>query len=80
MMKFSPPEGTEESLVRSAPVGRRGLVAGVGVAGVAALAATAFFRRGVEAPLVSQAKPARDAGESYRETEHVLRYYESARG
>ncbi len=79
MMKFFRPEGVEVSSAPSARIGRRGLVAGAGVAGVAALAAAALARRGAEAPPLDQVKPARVAGEGYRETEHVLRYYESTR-
>ncbi len=77
MMKFFRPEGVEGP---SARVGRRGLVVGAGVAGVAAVAAAVLTRRGAEALPVSPAKPARVAGEGYRETEHVLRYYDTARG
>lgn len=79
MMKFFRPQGAEVPSAQSAGVGRRGLVVGAGVAGVAALAVAVLARRGAEALPVSQAKPTRVAGEGYRETEHVLRYYDSTR-
>jgi hypothetical protein len=80
-MKFFPPKDAAE-LVASSParLDRRGLVVGAGVAGAAALAAAALHRRIAEAPPLAAAKPAHDAGEGYRETQHVLRYYETARG
>ncbi len=63
----------------SQPVGRRGLVAGAGVAGAAALAAVALHR-GIATPEPTLAKAPTDrAGEGYRETAHVLRYYETTR-
>lgn len=79
-MKFFRHEGAEAPPAQSARVGRRGLVVGAGVAGVATVAVAMLARRGAEAPPVSQAKPTPVAGEGYRETEHVLRYYDSTRG
>lgn len=79
MMRFFRSGGVESIAEQSAPVGRRGLVVGAGVAGVAAVAAAVLTRRGAEALPVSKPKPARVAGEGYRETEHVLRYYDSTR-
>ncbi|MEO8923717.1 MAG: formate dehydrogenase [Caldimonas sp.] len=79
-MKFFRPEGAAAPVSSpSTRLDRRGLVAGAGVAGVAALAAAALTRRVAELPPVSAAKPARAAGEGYRETQHVLRYYETTR-
>ena len=59
----------------SAPLGRRGLLVGAGVAGVAAVAASALHR-GVIGEAAVAAVPAVPAGEGYRLTPHVLRYYE----
>lgn len=79
MMKFFRREGVEAPSVQSARVGRRGLVVGAGVAGVATVAVAVLARRGAEALPVNHVKPTRIAGEGYRETEHVLRYYDSTR-
>jgi hypothetical protein len=57
---------------------RRGLVVGAGVAGVAAVAAHALHRGAVEAPAAA-ATTAAVAGEGYRLTPHVLRYYETTK-
>ena len=77
MMKFFRPEGAEAP---SARVDRRGLVVGAGAAGVATVAVAMLARRvAAAAPPVGHAKLARVADEGYRETEHVLRYYDSTR-
>lgn len=58
---------------------RRALVAGAGIAGVAAVAAGALQRAVADpAPAVAATTP-HDAAEGYRETPHVLRYYETTR-
>ena len=58
---------------------RRQLVVGAGVAAGAALAAAALKRQ-LEAPTsVAGAKPDAVAGEGYRLTDHVRRYYETTR-
>ena len=62
----------------SAPLGRRGLLVGAGVAGVAAVAASALHR-GVIGEAAVAAAPAVPAGEGYRLTPHVLRYYETTK-
>ena len=63
---------------RSAPLGRRSLVVGAGVAGAAAVAAHALHRAAVDVPLVNAGKAA-PQGEGYRLTPHVLRYYETTK-
>ncbi|MEP6738753.1 MAG: formate dehydrogenase [Caldimonas sp.] len=63
----------------TAELDRRGLVVGAGVAGVAALAATALHRVAVDTPPVVADKPAPIAGDGYQVTPHVLRYYASTR-
>jgi hypothetical protein len=63
----------------SAKLDRRGLVVGSGLAGAAALAAVALHRPIAAAPPVAAVTPAREAGDGYRETQHVLRYYETTR-
>ncbi len=58
---------------------RRQLVVGAGVAAGAALA-TAALKQHAEAPTaVATAKNDAAAGEGYRLTDHVLRYYETTR-
>ena len=70
---------------RSAPhaadgkVDRRGLVVGAGVAGVAAVAAQVLHRSVVEAPIAVAVKAPVAKGEGYQVTQHVLRYYETAK-
>jgi len=63
---------------QAAPLGRRALVVGAGVAGVAAVAAHALQRAAADVPLASAAKPGPE-GEGYRLTPHVLRYYETTK-
>ena len=58
---------------------RRSLVVGVGVAGVAAVAAHALHRGAVETPLAAATKSGSAEGEGYRLTPHVLRYYETTK-
>ena len=63
----------------STAIDRRSLVVGAGVAGAAALAAAALHRGAAEAPVAVAAKTAAAPDEGYRETPHVLRYYETTR-
>jgi hypothetical protein len=71
------PAGTAEAVgVRR---DRRGLVVGTGVAGVAAVAAHALLRSGVETPVAAAATKAAADGAGYRATPHVLRYYETTK-
>jgi 2-polyprenyl-6-methoxyphenol hydroxylase-like FAD-dependent oxidoreductase len=70
------PAGAPEAT--PAPLGRRGLVVGAGVAGAAAVAAHALHRAAVDAPLAEAAKSVPE-GEGYRLTPHVLRYYETTK-
>lgn len=64
----------------SSRVDRRGVVVGAGVAGAAALAAAALHGRIAATPPVQGEKVGGAASEAgYRETEHVLRYYETTR-
>ena len=57
---------------------RRGLLRGVGAAGAAVLAAKALPSAPTEAVAVA-AKPAADEKAGYQLTQHVLRYYETAK-
>ncbi len=75
-IRSTPPAAAPEA--PSAPLGRRSLVVGAGVAGAAALAAHALHRAAVEVPLASAVKAAPE-GEGYRPTRHVLRYYETTK-
>ena len=63
---------------QSAPVSRRLLFAGAGTAGALAAAAALLPRAPSVAPVVAAAEPpATDGG--YQLSEHVLRYYQTAR-
>lgn len=63
----------------AAGVDRRSLVVGAGVAGAAAVGAAALHR-GVGAPAAEVAGDAdARAADGYRETPHILRYYETTR-
>jgi hypothetical protein len=68
-----------EAKPAAAPVDRRSLVVGAGVAGAAAVAATVLHRQGVEAPVAADAASAPPVTDGYRVTPHVLRYYETTR-
>ncbi len=57
---------------------RRTLFAGAGAAGIAAVAATALPLRQAAAPVVEVAAAAVEA-DGYQLTEHVKRYYQTAR-
>ena len=70
--------GTTTS-VTGARLDRRGLVIGAGVAAGAALAAAVSHRRSADAAPVASAGPAPAPADGYRETEHVLRYYQTTR-
>ncbi len=61
-----------------ARIDRRSVVVGAGVAGAAAVAAAALHRRAADLAVAAAEKPA-PAAEGYRETPHVLRYYETTR-
>jgi hypothetical protein len=64
----------------SSKLGRRGLVMGAGAAGAAAVAAAAFRPGALPKAEVAagQAAPA-SAADGYQVTQHVLRYYETAK-
>jgi hypothetical protein len=61
------------------PLKRRGLLLGVGAAGAAALAVRALPGATPVATAAVAAKAAVDPSGGYRLTEHVLRYYDTAR-
>ncbi len=63
----------------SPPVRRRAVVVGAGVAGAAAIAAAALHRAVAAPGPEVVAAPAGRPDEGYRETAHVLRYYETTR-
>ena len=72
-MKTNPP--------KTAPIGRRNWVIGVGAAGAAAVAVKALPGAAVAtAPVSTALAPAADAAGGYQLTAHVLRYYQTARG
>jgi hypothetical protein len=76
MSKQSP---TELSTAAASPLTRRNLVAGAGAAG-AAVAAVALLPVAPTAAPVAAAEAAADkADEGYRLSEHVQRYYQTAR-
>lgn len=65
---------------KTSPVSRRTALAGAGVAGAAAAAAT-LLPRTPAAPAAAAATAAKvaDTAAGYRESEHVLHYYRTAR-
>ena len=66
--------------VSAAKVDRRKLVLGAGVAGAAAVAAqTLSSKIGPVIPADVVAKAPRESGDGYQVTQHVLRYYETAK-
>lgn len=62
----------------AAPVSRRTLFAGAGTAGALAVAVAVLPKSPAVAPVVAAAQPAADAS-GYQLTEHVQRYYQTAR-
>ena len=62
-----------------APLKRRGLLVGTGVTGAAVLAAKVLPGASPAAPAVAVAAKVLDAASGYRESAHVLRYYETTR-
>ena len=78
-MKTSPSSPPLQADASGPRLKRRQLVAGAGVAAGAALAAGALRQRGELPGAVAGAKPQASAGEGYRLTEHVRRYYETTR-
>ena len=68
-----PPKGEQPPRL-----GRRGLLVGAGVAGVAAVAAGGLHRA-VVAEAGAAVAPAAAEGAGYRLTPHVLRYYETTK-
>lgn len=78
-MKFFRTRTTAPAAEPSTPIDRRKLVLGAGVAGAAVMAAQALR---TEAPVVAvagAAQPPAEAGDGYQLTQHVLRYYETAK-
>ena len=79
-MKSTPaPRPAESAPVSATRRDRRGLVVGTGIAGVAAVAAHALGRAGVETPAAEAAAPGVAEHGGYRVTPHVLRYYETTK-
>ena len=62
-----------------APLKRRGLLVGAGIAGAAALAAKALPGAAPAAGVAAALPAAADTAGGYQLTAHVLRYYETAR-
>lgn len=58
---------------------RRRVFAGVGTAGALAGAAALLPRVEVAPPVAEAPKPAPEAGGGYQLTEHVMRYYQTAK-
>ena len=79
-MKPSPtpsaPKADADSAKRS---DRRRLVVGAGVAAGAAVAAAALHRRAEPEATVAAKKTEPAAGEGYRLTDHIRRYYDTTR-
>jgi hypothetical protein len=64
-----------------APIPRRGVIAGAGAVGALAAAATVLRPSPTPDSAEASAEPtkANDAGSGYRVTEHIRRYYATAR-
>jgi hypothetical protein len=79
-MKHPPRESDSKSSAEASLLKRRGLLLGTGVAAVAGVAA-AVTARTLQAPVAEPvARSAEDVNaEGYRLSQHVLRYYETAR-
>lgn len=68
------------SKVSTAKISRRRLMfAGAGAAGAAVAAATMSAVKEDAAPVTAQTKAAPNQEGGYQETQHVLRYYQTAR-
>jgi class 3 adenylate cyclase len=80
-MKSSPlPTSRSDAPESQEPrTGRRQLVVGAGVAAGAALAVATFARHGAAPASAAKVESAPAQGEGYRLTDHVRRYYETAR-
>ena len=76
MSKQSP---TELSSAAASPLTRRNLVAGAGAVGAAAAAVALLPVAPTAAPVVAGQAAADTTAEGYRLSEHVQRYYETAR-
>ena len=79
MKLFRSPRAGSNPSTSDPGIGRRGLVAGAGIAGVAAVAATALQGARSEAPAVGADAAAGPPGDGYRLSDHVLRYYETTK-
>ena len=75
----NPPTGAD-SKTDAAPLKRRGMLLGTGVAAVAGVAAAVAARTlQSAAPAPVALAPTDEAADGYRASPHVLRYYETAR-
>ena len=63
---------------QASPLKRRGMLLGAGVAGAAALVAKSLPVAPSDA-VPASAQPVADAAGGYQVTQHVLRYYETAK-
>jgi hypothetical protein len=79
-MKPSPhPTAPKADAASAKGTGRRRLVVGAGVAAGAAVAVAALHRGAEPGTAVAATKPDSAAGEGYRLTDHIRRYYETTR-
>ncbi|HEV3241479.1 MAG TPA: formate dehydrogenase [Casimicrobiaceae bacterium] len=72
------PENAPQSESRSADAKRRGFLLALGAGGIGAAALAARSLPGT-APAAAADGSAAPAGEGYRETDHVKRYYQTAK-
>lgn len=80
-MKLLPTERIAQPAADPAPLKRRGMLLGTGVAvaaGVAAAVASRTLQSAAPEPAAAGAKPD-DGADGYRLSQHVLRYYETTR-
>ncbi len=78
-MKFFRSRPVASAADASTPIDRRKLVLGAGVAGAAVVAAQAFRPEAAVVASVAPAKAPAETGDGYQVTQHVLRYYETAK-
>ena len=78
-MKFFRTRATASAAEASTPIDRRKLVLSAGVAGAAVVAAQAFRPEVAVVAEVVPAKAPAEAGDGYQLTQHVMRYYETAK-
>lgn len=78
-MNTKPHDEAKDASAKASTVGRRGLVAGVGVAGAVAVAAKVVGPGRTEPTEKGQTAAASNEPQGYRLSAHVQRYYETTK-